>query len=96
MRTALISEAPLASVVTVVKVHAVPTRLLPLVGGELDGWDSYQPALAAVTATAEPSDGCEMLYSSGTSGRPKGIRRPLPTENGSWAQGVLEQAARAA
>lgn len=64
-----------------------------VVGGELDGWDSYESALAAVTATAEPSDGCEMLYSSGTTGRPKGIRRPLPTENGSWAQGVLEQAA---
>ncbi|HEX3706059.1 MAG TPA: acyl-CoA synthetase [Mycobacteriales bacterium] len=64
-----------------------------VVGGEWDGWQAYGDALSAVTAQAEPSDGCEMLYSSGTTGRPKGIRRPLPTENGSWAQGVLENAA---
>jgi acyl-CoA synthetase (AMP-forming)/AMP-acid ligase II len=64
-----------------------------VIGAEWDGWQSYDAALAGVTAQAELSDGCEMLYSSGTTGRPKGIRRPLPTENGSWAQGVLEQAA---
>ena len=34
-----------------------------------------------------------MLYSSGTTGRPKAVRRPLPTDgNGSWAQAVLEMA----
>ena len=34
-----------------------------------------------------------MLYSSGTTGRPKAVRRPLPTDgNGSWAQSVLELA----
>ena len=34
-----------------------------------------------------------MLYSSGTTGRPKAVRRPLPTDgNGSWGQSVLEQA----
>ncbi len=39
------------------------------------------------------SDGSEMLYSSGTTGRPKAVRRPLPTDgNGSWAQAVLEMA----
>ena len=39
------------------------------------------------------SDGSEMLYSSGTTGRPKAVRRPLPTDgNGSWAQSVLELA----
>jgi acyl-CoA synthetase (AMP-forming)/AMP-acid ligase II len=64
-----------------------------VVGDAWQGWQSYAAALAGVTAQAEVSDGCEMLYSSGTTGRPKGIRRPLPTENGSWAQGVLEQAA---
>ena len=34
-----------------------------------------------------------MLYSSGTTGRPKAVRRPLPADgNGSWAQSVLEMA----
>ncbi len=32
-----------------------------------------------------------MLYSSGTTGRPKAVRRPLPDgRQGSWAQKVLE------
>jgi acyl-CoA synthetase (AMP-forming)/AMP-acid ligase II len=64
-----------------------------VVGAEWDGWSTYDDAIAAVTERPEISDGSEMLYSSGTTGRPKGVRRPLPTENGSWAQGVLEQAA---
>ncbi|HWA66174.1 MAG TPA: acyl-CoA synthetase [Mycobacteriales bacterium] len=64
-----------------------------VVGADWDGWQSYEAALSAVSSYPEISDGCEMLYSSGTTGRPKGIRRPLPTENGSWAQGLLEQAA---
>ena len=34
-----------------------------------------------------------MLYSSGTTGRPKAVRRPLPSDGqGSWAQKVLEYA----
>ena len=34
-----------------------------------------------------------MLYSSGTTGRPKAVRRSLPADgNGSWAQSVLEMA----
>src|SRR6516225_9228873 len=34
-----------------------------------------------------------MLYSSGTTGRPKAVRRSLPSDcNGSWAQAVLEMA----
>ncbi|HVV76418.1 MAG TPA: acyl-CoA synthetase [Mycobacteriales bacterium] len=62
------------------------------VGASWEGWQAYDPALDAVTSQAPVSDGSEMLYSSGTTGRPKGIRRPLPTENGSWAQAVLESA----
>ena len=43
------------------------------------------------------SDGSEMLYSSGTTGRPKAVRRPLPEDGkGSWAQKVLEYIADAA
>ncbi len=62
------------------------------VGAEWEGWLPYDAALASACVLAPPSDGSEMLYSSGTTGRPKGIRRPLPTENGSWAQAVLEGA----
>ncbi|WP_255357783.1 AMP-binding protein [Pseudorhodoferax sp. Leaf265] len=48
--------------------------------GDLDGWGSYEQALA--TSTAEPLAeewlGGAMLYSSGTTGRPKGVVRELP------------------
>lgn len=63
------------------------------VGAELPGWRRYDAALAAAGPAPPRSDGCEMLYSSGTTGRPKAVRRPLPTDgNGSWAQSVLERA----
>ena len=63
------------------------------VGGDLPGWQSYDDAMAAAGDAPPVSDGSEMLYSSGTTGRPKAVRRPLPTDgNGSWAQSVLEMA----
>jgi long-chain acyl-CoA synthetase len=63
------------------------------VGGSLPGWRSYAGALAAAGRAPTISDGSEMLYSSGTTGRPKAVRRPLPADgNGSWAQSVLEMA----
>src|SRR5215472_604023 len=63
------------------------------VGGNLPGWWAYEDALAAAGDAPALSDGSEMLYSSGTTGRPKAVRRPLPSDgNGSWAQAVLEMA----
>jgi long-chain acyl-CoA synthetase len=49
-------------------------------GGTVAGHDSYDEALAAASAQ-EPEDqpaGVDMLYSSGTTGRPKGIQPALP------------------
>lgn len=61
------------------------------VGAALPGWTSYRDALASAGDAPPISDGTEMLYSSGTTGRPKAVRRPLPTDGqGSWAQKVLE------
>ncbi len=55
-----------------------PGRLM--MRGTIDGWASYEDAIAG-----QPTDnldvewrGDTMLYSSGTTGRPKGIKRPLP------------------
>jgi long-chain acyl-CoA synthetase len=48
------------------------------VGGDIPGFDDYQAAIAGQPSTP-PSDECEgnwMFYSSGTTGRPKGIRPP--------------------
>lgn len=66
--------------------------VLVSVGGSLPGWRHYEDALSAAGDEFPASDGSEMLYSSGTTGRPKAVRRPLPMENGSWAQAVLELA----
>jgi len=43
-------------------------------------WESYEDAVSAfpTNAIADESAGLYMLYSSGTTGRPKGIKRPLP------------------
>ncbi|MFE1291242.1 acyl-CoA synthetase [Streptomyces sp. NPDC058751] len=49
-------------------------------GGDVPGHGSYAHALAAaspVPASDQPR-GADMLYSSGTTGRPKGIKSPLP------------------
>jgi long-chain acyl-CoA synthetase len=65
------------------------------VDGALPGWRSYEPALAGSAVAPPISDGSEMLYSSGTTGRPKAVRRPLPEDGeGSWAQKVLEYSLR--
>jgi long-chain acyl-CoA synthetase len=50
-----------------------------MVDDVIDGWESYEKAVAAQPTSPVP-DECEgdfMLYSSGTTGRPKGIRREL-------------------
>ncbi len=70
-----------------------PDRAGFAVGGSLPGWQSYDDALTLAGDAPPLTDGSEMLYSSGTTGRPKAVRRPLPTDgNGSWAQSVLELA----
>ncbi|MEO0032428.1 MAG: hypothetical protein RIS94_2186 [Pseudomonadota bacterium] len=44
----------------------------------LPGWEGLNAACPA-TPIADESPGTDMLYSSGTTGRPKGVRPPLPT-----------------
>lgn len=50
------------------------------VGGTLAGFTGYEALLAAASPDdlAYPSLGDTMLYTSGTTGRPKGVRRALP------------------
>ncbi|RNL62760.1 acyl-CoA synthetase [Nocardioides marmoriginsengisoli] len=49
-------------------------------GGEIDGHESYADVVAnAGPRLTDQPRGSDMLYSSGTTGRPKGIRPTLPT-----------------
>ncbi len=53
-----------------------------MLDGVIDGWQSYEDAVAGqpVTPMAEEWRGSTMLYSSGTTGRPKGIVRDPPQD----------------
>ena len=94
---ALIASSGKAEVASAVSEHArgLPVRLS--FGGVVEGFGCYEDTLAA--ASAEPFDdqphGAPMLYSSGTTGRPKGVRPPLPpvqvTEVGDALVGLVGQ-----
>jgi len=52
------------------------------VGGTIPGFESYEDAVASLPTgrIADEREGAAMLYSSGTTGRPKGVRPPLPLD----------------
>jgi acyl-CoA synthetase (AMP-forming)/AMP-acid ligase II len=69
---------------TLAKVAGETAPLIPgvkllMVGGTIPGYESYEKAADAmpVTPIADQVAGAAMLYSSGTTGRPKGVRQPL-------------------
>jgi long-chain acyl-CoA synthetase len=76
-RAIVISEA-IAVSAAVELGPAVSVRLV--LAGEVAGFDDYDKALAQVPAEPLPDQprGADLLYSSGTTGRPKGIKPSLP------------------
>jgi long-chain acyl-CoA synthetase len=71
---ASVATLPVAALVT---APGVELRLL--VDGAADGWEPLDAACATQPSTpiADQAEGSDMLYSSGTTGRPKGIKPPL-------------------
>ena len=62
------------------KVAGLDVEIPLVVDGDIPGWERYEDAVASQPATPldhEP-EGAGMFYSSGTTGRPKGILFPLP------------------
>jgi len=51
-----------------------------MIDGAIEGYESWETAAGAMPTTRiqDESTGTDMLYSSGTTGRPKGVRLPLP------------------
>ena len=62
-----------------------------MLDGTIEGFGSWEDAVAAQPATpiADETEGADMLYSSGTTGRPKGIKVPLSGEPLGSAGGLL-------
>ena len=75
----LVTSQALAEIATETKAHAPGCTNTLMVDGAADGFEDFEQAIAAYPAeplAVEPA-GTFMLYSSGTTGRPKGILRPL-------------------
>jgi long-chain acyl-CoA synthetase len=62
------------------QVELVDVEVPLVVDGDLDGWERYERATAEMSGTPldDEPEGAGMFYSSGTTGRPKGIVFPLP------------------
>ncbi len=75
---ALITAAPLSDLARSCLEHAPACKVALVAGGDVDGLERYEAALG----DESPQDvettiaGTTMLYTSGTTGRPKGVHRP--------------------
>jgi long-chain acyl-CoA synthetase len=78
--SALIVSAEQAESATEILAATSGVKLRLVFGGPVEGYGSYEDAIAAASAEpfADQPQGRTMLYSSGTTGRPKGVRPPLP------------------
>ncbi|MES2044774.1 MAG: acyl-CoA synthetase [Pseudomonadota bacterium] len=91
--TLVVASASLGDTAANIPLDGVATFSL---GGEIAGWRSWESAAAVMPATpiADQRAGVDMLYSSGTTGRPKGVRVALPEDPDIAAGNVLAMLAR--
>ncbi|HXO24346.1 MAG TPA: acyl-CoA synthetase [Streptosporangiaceae bacterium] len=92
---ALVVSAEQAATATAVADRTAAVKLRLAFGGAVPGYDSYEETIAAAPDTPldDQPQGATMLYSSGTTGRPKGVRPPLPgVQVGESAEGLVELA----
>jgi long-chain acyl-CoA synthetase len=75
---AIVADAPLAVAASGAVENAPNCKVRLAVGGEIAGFEDYETAVSAEDASDidDPIAGSTMLYTSGTTGRPKGVYRP--------------------
>jgi long-chain acyl-CoA synthetase len=78
--TALIVSAEQAATAEAITSVTAEVKLRLAYGGPVIGHGSYEETIAVAPAVpfGDQPHGATMLYSSGTTGRPKGVRPPLP------------------
>ena len=100
----IIADSGAALVVASAGLAYTAEKLAPLIdecarfaiGGAIAGWEAWEEAVAALpdTPIADERAGVDMLYSSGTTGRPKGVRVALPEVAELAAPNVLSMLAQ--
>src|SRR5207245_985946 len=75
----LIAGSSLARLLPALGSSLSPVHVRLAVGAALPGFESYEDAIAPYSESPLPdeTDGRLMFYSSGTTGKPKGVIRPL-------------------
>ena len=94
--TALITSSDMAEVVEQLGPYSGRLRLRLSAGGGVDGYRDLDEALEHTPGQprADEREGQLMLYSSGTTGRPKGILPPLPRSPFGQAKGGIAPVAK--
>jgi long-chain acyl-CoA synthetase len=94
----IVGDCGARSVVTSVDLADRVTDLSPeiplVLDGDIEGWERYEDVVGAqpTTPLAEEPEGQGMFYSSGTTGRPKGILFPLPDRTAQDVHPVVQYA----
>lgn len=92
---ALFTSAAKANIAGTLVAATVAPAARFMLDGSIAGFGDLDQALAAqpITPIADQSEGVEMLYSSGTTGRPKGVKKVLPElpfgEPANWHRGMM-------
>ena len=75
----LFGSASLADTLSVISANLTDINCYAI-GGSIEGFSDYRSTVAELASTpiADESAGIDMLYSSGTTGKPKGVKPALP------------------